>query len=231
MNVLPKGAVTFLRNARRLATAFGVQGDYPGSVAGHIQPVAIADDLTDQRSLFIQGGWSFEASGNIGQDGARYGGFLLLPRVSPIDPGVVQRLIRVRSLSIWTMLNNQSGGMFGWGVYDRNQAVPALLDGGSIVPTRRDARQVFDTSLYGITYGLIAGSNNSAAFSSTRRWARIWTVGTPNTNPAPRFDPMITLRTGDYLYVQTSVTNAEWAFSIAWDEIPCSEQENAGDNP
>lgn len=230
MKELPRGAVTFIRVARRLATAFGIQGDFPGAVMGNVQPVVLAEDLTGQRSLFPKGGWSFEASGNIGQDGARYNGFLLYPRVSPIDPGNIQRLVRVRSLSAWSMGNNASGFMYGWGVYDRNQTVPALLDGAVIIPTRRDARQAFDTSLYSVTTGLIAGSGNSAAFTSTRRWARHWGAGTPTPTPAARFDPMITLRAGDFLYVMNSTNNIEWAFSIAWDEIPCSEQENAGDN-
>lgn len=229
------GAVTFVNFARRIATAFGVQGDFPGAVMPNIQPVSIADDLTDQRSLWPLGGSSWEASGLQGQDGANYPAVMLTPRVTGLDPQKVQRLIRIRELSFWSNQGNAVGQIFGWTTLDRNQAVPALAGGATDQPMRRDTRQAFSTagtSLYAVSKGLATGANNAPTSSSTRFWARRYSGSNANAGVAAvRFDPKITLRVGDIFWLGIAVTNSEIGYSIAWDEIPCSEQENFGDNP
>lgn len=228
---MSRALVGFVKIARRIGAAFGIEGDFPGGVAPLTQPVALAEDLTDTRYLFLKGGGgSFEASQSTGQNGAAYPSIYLMARAGGTPQGVT-RLIRVKSLSLWDDTGGGVGTVIGWTLLDRNQAVPAMASTLVVEPTRRDARLAFDSSLYIAAQGFTGA--NGANYGSTRRWARVAVApGQPNgqSEGALRFDPEITLRPGDILWIAGSHLSHSYGWSVSWEEIPCSDQELAADS-
>jgi len=214
---------TFNALSRRVSRSLGIQGDgYPGATLGGLQPVVVSENLTDQRSLFLKGGASWEASFPIPIDGANYPTLLLRPRAFPVDG--VQMAVRVKRLTVWS--EGGSGLFAGWKVWN-DGSVPAFVGASNALPgICRDSRQnAGSSSLYNAVIG-VCGVGPDPSLGDWARMPGPPCNGGPGNAVVP-FDPQITLLYPDVLQISSYPLGYTFGISIGWEEHPVSEQELA----
>lgn len=208
---------------KSVARALSIQGDdFQGTLEQSMRATVVADELTDQRSLYLRGGMSWEAGIDaVPTNGLVFPGALLRPRVALPEPTKVLRLLRVRRITVWTA---STPAYIGYAVFNAGY-LPAITSALNIDPTVCDGRMAApggstQTSLYQLVAGLsIAGPiTGGDGYGYVR----------PGT-ASFAWDPRITLRYGDGLFLAGSNESTPWGCSINWEEYPATPQEFAGD--
>lgn len=228
MSVIPK--VNRLRKA--LGAALGFQGDeYKGSVDPSMQAVILSEDMTDQRHNYLQGTLTWRVgTGTLGTDGAHFPTCAFRPRsLLNTGPTKILRLLRIREISIFSTAVTPP--MVGFQVFAQG-FVPVFFGATiQVDPTQCDGRMsapggATQTSLYQLVTGL---SSVGPFPTGTDNWSIKRAPGAQAGTYS--FDPRITLRYGDQLWIAADAENNPFGMDIAWDEFPAIPQEFTGDAP
>lgn len=216
---------TFPYFSERLMRALGIQGDMPGDLAGHTQPVIISADMTDIQYNWARRGRSWGSSDNTGAAGAQSAGFLFTTRGGVFGAKVIAR---IRRIAFWS--NGATPCLVAWRT---SQLITPVFSASDILqPTALDNR------LYG---GAAAVTGVSAFVLQSGVWATLAPIdGADGWIRAPSpvisggvgnnvawFDPMITLSAdqGGSLQIAAQTQGFSIGCSILWEERDASDQE------